>query len=101
LASRWMLPEAAALSKRPSVCSMSALENWKHWLCLSKIITAMSQSHKTASSLAFLSRPFFRFMNVTCRFRASGIGLIVIFLRSCGCLSIVRFAQESGNPLGH
>jgi hypothetical protein len=40
-------------------------------LLLLKITSAIWQSHKTLSSIAFFMRPFFRFVNVTCA-RAEG-----------------------------
>jgi hypothetical protein len=42
---------------------------------------AMSQSHKTDNSIAFFIKPFFRFVNVTCRFRSSLMRSMRIFFR--------------------
>ena len=41
----------------------------------------MSQSHKTDNSIAFFIKPFFRFVNVTCRFRSSLMRSMRIFFR--------------------
>ena len=46
-----------------------------------KMITATSASHRTESSVAFLIRPLFLLMKVTCRWRSFWIRTISIFLR--------------------
>ena len=50
---------------------ISPLLYWNSLLLLLKITSAIWQSHKTLSSIAFFMRPFFRFVNVTCA-RAEG-----------------------------
>ena len=50
---------------------ISPLLYWNSLLLLLKITSAIWQSHKTLSSIAFFMRPFFRFVNVTCA-RARG-----------------------------
>lgn len=49
--------------------------------CELKITSAISQSHKIESSMAFLTSPFFRFAKVACLLRSSLIRAILIFLR--------------------
>ena len=55
-----------ALEYLVRMASMSLLEYWNSLLFELKMTSAMSQSHRTLSSIAFFIRPFFRFVNVTC-----------------------------------
>ena len=50
-----------------SMASMSVLEYWKSLELELKMTSAMSQPHRTLSSIAFFINPFLRFVKVTCK----------------------------------
>ena len=69
-------------SKTLSISPSFALEEYWNALLFELTMTkAMSQSHKTDNSIAFFIKPFFRFVNVTCRFRSSLMRSMRIFFR--------------------
>mmetsp|Transcript_4986 Transcript_4986/g.10211 ORF Transcript_4986/g.10211 Transcript_4986/m.10211 type:complete len:209 (-) Transcript_4986:295-921(-) len=63
------------------IVSMSALAYWNNLLFELNITSAISQSQRTLSSIAFFISPFLRFVKVTCLLRSSEMRSIRIFLR--------------------
>ena len=57
---------------RVSTWLMSPEEYWKSLLLLLKMMSAIWQSQRTESSIAFFMRPFLRFVNVTCACAGGG-----------------------------
>ena len=80
----WLVFDSLSLeccSRRFTILSMSLLAYSNILPCSLKMSTLTSHLHRIDSSIAFLSRPFRRFSNVTTRFRGSKIFEMVIFFR--------------------
>ena len=89
----WLVFDSLSLeccSRRFTILSMSLLAYSNILPCSLKMSTLTSHLHRIDSSIAFLSRPCFRFMKVTCRFRSSRMGsMMIFFLPMSGILTEV------------